>query len=96
MACSFESGASPRLIHAFDVQGDKVANKRVFVTCGSGIPDGFRCDVASLVPTVGGPLSLIVLAGLLYWRSGAASWVDIAASVAVARLAMVPALIPFA
>jgi gluconolactonase len=39
-----ESGASPRLIHAFDVHGDKLANKRVFVMCGAGIPDGFRCD----------------------------------------------------
>src|SRR5919199_757311 len=39
-----ESGASPRLIHVFDVQGDKLTNKRVFVTCGAGIPDGFRCD----------------------------------------------------
>jgi chromate transport protein ChrA len=49
----------------------------------------------TLVPVVGGPLSLIALAGLLYWRTGAA-WVDIAIGVAMARLAMVPALMPFA
>lgn len=50
---------------------------------------------ATLVPVVGGPLSLIALAGLLYWRTGVA-WVEIAVGVAIARLAMVPALIPFA
>ncbi len=51
--------------------------------------------ISSLVPEIGGPLSLLVLAGLLYWRSGA-SWIDIAVGVALARLATVPALMPFA
>ena len=38
------SGATPRQIRVYDVQGDTVANGRVFVDCGPGIPDGFRCD----------------------------------------------------
>lgn len=46
---------------------------------------------ASLVPTVGGPLSLAVMLGLLYWRC-TASLPALVASVAIARLAMVPAL----
>jgi gluconolactonase len=42
------SRASPeRLIHVYDVTGDgtRLANGRVFVRCGAGTPDGFRCDV---------------------------------------------------
>jgi gluconolactonase len=42
------SRASPeRLIHVYDVVGDgtRLANGRVFVSCGAGTPDGFRCDV---------------------------------------------------
>jgi gluconolactonase len=42
------SRASPeRLIHVYDVAGDgtRLANGRVFVRCGAGTPDGFRCDV---------------------------------------------------
>jgi gluconolactonase len=38
------SGATPRQIRVYDVDGDKVSNGRVFVDCGAGIPDGFRCD----------------------------------------------------
>jgi gluconolactonase len=38
------SGAQPRQIRVYDVVGDKVANGRVLVDCGAGIPDGFRCD----------------------------------------------------
>jgi gluconolactonase len=38
------SGAMPRQIRVYDVEGDKVSNGRVFVDCGAGIPDGFRCD----------------------------------------------------
>jgi gluconolactonase len=38
------SGVTPRQIRVYDVHGDKAANGRVFVDCGSGIPDGFRCD----------------------------------------------------
>src|SRR5262249_27182988 len=38
------SGATPRQSRVYDVQGDKVANGRVFIDCGPGIPDGFRCD----------------------------------------------------
>jgi len=40
------SGDSPRTIRVFDVvsNGTALANGRVFVNCGQGIPDGFRCD----------------------------------------------------
>ena len=47
---------------------------------------------ASMIPTVGGPLSLLVTLGILYWRSGA-ELRDIAFAVMLARLAMVPALL---
>jgi gluconolactonase len=41
-----ESGASPRLIQAFDVvEGTRLANKRALVHCGPGKADGFRVDV---------------------------------------------------
>jgi gluconolactonase len=41
-----ESGVSPRVIRVFDVVdgGTKLANGRVFVDAGKGIPDGMRCD----------------------------------------------------
>jgi gluconolactonase len=41
-----ESGATPRAIRAFDVVdgGSKLANGRVFIDAGTGIPDGMRCD----------------------------------------------------
>ena len=38
------SGTTPRQIRVYDVQGDGIGNGRVFVDCGAGIPDGFRCD----------------------------------------------------
>jgi gluconolactonase len=40
------SGASPREIRVFDVvaDGTALANGRVLIDCGTGIPDGFRCD----------------------------------------------------
>src|SRR5438477_3467800 len=40
------SGDSPRTIRVFDVVGNgtALANGRVFVNCGQGVPDGFRCD----------------------------------------------------
>ncbi len=40
------SGASPREIRVFDVvaDGTALANGRVLINCGAGIPDGFRCD----------------------------------------------------
>ena len=40
------SGDSPRTIRVFDVvaNGTALANGRVFVNCGPGVPDGFRCD----------------------------------------------------
>ena len=40
------SGDSPRTIRVFDVvdKGTALANGRVFVNCGQGVPDGFRCD----------------------------------------------------
>lgn len=41
-----ESRATPnRLILAYDVQGETLANGRVFIDCGPGTPDGFRLDV---------------------------------------------------
>jgi gluconolactonase len=42
-----ESGATPRLIHVYDVVdgGTQLANKRRFIDAGIGTPDGFRCDV---------------------------------------------------
>jgi gluconolactonase len=41
------SGAMPREIRVFDVVGNgaALANNRVFVSCGDGVPDGMRCDV---------------------------------------------------
>ncbi len=41
-----ESGATPRAIRVFDVVGDgtRLANGRVFINAGTGIPDGMRCD----------------------------------------------------
>jgi gluconolactonase len=39
------SGAVPREIRVYDVVGDKLQNGRVFIDCGTGIPDGFRVDV---------------------------------------------------
>ena len=40
------SGAMPREIRVFDVVGDgtALANGRVFIDAGAGIPDGMRCD----------------------------------------------------
>ena len=40
------SGAMPREIRAYDVvdNGTRLANGRVFIDCGTGIPDGFRVD----------------------------------------------------
>jgi gluconolactonase len=40
------SGAMPREIRVFDVVdgGSRLANGRVLIDCGTGIPDGFRCD----------------------------------------------------
>ena len=40
------SGAVPREIRVFDVvdNGTRVTKGRVFIDCGTGIPDGFRCD----------------------------------------------------
>jgi gluconolactonase len=42
-----ESGATPRLIHVYDVVdgSTRLANKRRFIDAGIGTPDGFRCDV---------------------------------------------------
>jgi gluconolactonase len=39
------SRASPRKLLAYDVQGSKLANGRVFIDAGPGTPDGFRVDV---------------------------------------------------
>jgi gluconolactonase len=39
------SRASPRKLLAYDVQGGKLANGRVFIDAGAGTPDGFRVDV---------------------------------------------------
>lgn len=43
-----ESRATPsRLIHAYDVVdgGTALANRRLFLNCGAGTADGFRCDI---------------------------------------------------
>jgi len=48
--------------------------------------------LASLIPTVGGPVSLLVTLGALYWRN-VAEVREIAIAVIVARLAMVPVLL---
>ncbi len=41
-----ESRATPsRLILAFDVTGEALANRRVFIDAGPGTPDGFRLDI---------------------------------------------------
>jgi gluconolactonase len=40
------SGAMPREIRVYDVvdNGARLANGRVFIDCGAGVPDGFRVD----------------------------------------------------
>jgi hypothetical protein len=49
---------------------------------------------ASLIPTIGGPASLLVMIAILYWRIGGGKvFPDIIVSVAVARLAMLPILL---
>jgi gluconolactonase len=41
-----ENGVNPRLIHVYDVgAGGKLSNKKLFLDCGQGTVDGFRCDV---------------------------------------------------
>ncbi|MDC7675360.1 SMP-30/gluconolactonase/LRE family protein [Asticcacaulis machinosus] len=42
-----ESNAKPKRIRVYDVatDGQTLTNGRVFVDCGEGAPDGFRCDV---------------------------------------------------
>ena len=39
-----ECGTTPRRIVAYDVDGPRLRNKRVFLDAGEGTPDGFRCD----------------------------------------------------
>jgi gluconolactonase len=38
------SGATPREIRVFDVEGARLTNGRVFVNAGPASPDGIRCD----------------------------------------------------
>jgi gluconolactonase len=42
-----ENGVTPRLIHVYDLadKGTRLTNKRLFLNCGPGTVDGFRCDV---------------------------------------------------
>src|SRR5580692_11107116 len=41
-----EAGVTPRVIKVYDVNDDKLANGRAFITAEpGGTPDGFRCDV---------------------------------------------------
>jgi gluconolactonase len=41
-----EAGVTPRVIKVYDVNDDKLANGRAFITAeAGGTPDGFRCDV---------------------------------------------------
>lgn len=41
-----ESGTVPRNVYAYDVVdgGKRLTNKRKFIDCGAGTPDGMRCD----------------------------------------------------
>lgn len=48
---------------------------------------------ASLIPTIGDPISMAVMVIVLYWRIGGSIFPDIIVAVGVARLAMVPALL---
>jgi hypothetical protein len=50
--------------------------------------------LASLIHTIGGSVSLVVMIAILYWRIvGGKVFPDIIVSVAVARLAMLPVLL---
>jgi gluconolactonase len=40
-----EAGTSPRAIHAYEVDGARLANKRRLIDAGPGTPDGLRVDV---------------------------------------------------
>jgi len=40
-----EAGTTPRLIHAYDVDGARLGNKRKLIDAGPGTPDGMRVDV---------------------------------------------------
>jgi len=48
---------------------------------------------ASLIPTVGGPASLVAALVVLYWRTQQSLFPDILVAVFAARLAMVPVLL---
>jgi len=50
--------------------------------------------LGSLIPTIGGPASLVVMIAILYWRiDGGKVFPDIILSVLVARLATLPVLL---
>jgi hypothetical protein len=49
--------------------------------------------LASLIPTIGGPVSYVIVVAILYWRIGKEALTDILISVAVSRLAMLPVLL---
>jgi hypothetical protein len=51
--------------------------------------------IASLVPTIGGPLSLLVMLLALRWRIDADWFPDLATVVLVSRLGSIPALMYF-
>src|SRR5438477_3245302 len=40
-----EAGVTPRFIHAYEVAGAKLTNKRKLIDAGEGTPDGMRVDV---------------------------------------------------
>jgi hypothetical protein len=48
---------------------------------------------ASLIPTIGGPASLVATLVVLYWRTQQSLFPDIFVAVVLARLAMVPVLL---
>ena len=50
--------------------------------------------LVSLLPTIGGPASLLAMLLILYWRMKDAPMI-VAAAVGIARLAMVPVLVLF-
>jgi hypothetical protein len=48
---------------------------------------------ASFIPTIGGPVSLVVMVAILYWRIRDDLFPQIIFAVGIARLIMVPVLI---
>lgn len=54
----------------------------------------FAAAAVSLIPTIGGPASLLVMLAVLYWRMRDAP-MAVAAAVGISRVAMLPVLMMF-